>query len=48
VLQAYNELICSPYNDLDLGVSVSYTRVDPHGAKDVDSFSGTFRAQWSF
>jgi hypothetical protein len=48
VLQGYSELIWSPYNDLDLGVSVSYTRVDPRGAKDVDSVSGTFRAQWSF
>jgi hypothetical protein len=48
VLQGYSELIWSPYNDLDLGVSVSYTRVDPRGAKDVDSVSGTFRAQWNF
>jgi hypothetical protein len=48
VLQGYAETIWSPYNDLDLGVSVSYTKVDPRGTKDVDSLGATFRAQWNF
>ena len=48
VLQGYAELYWSPYTDLDLGVSVSYTKFDPRGTKDVDSVSTTLRAQWSF
>jgi hypothetical protein len=48
VLQGYAETVWSPYTDLDLGVSVSYTKVDPRGTKDVDSVGATFRAQWNF
>lgn len=48
VLQGQGELIWSPYRDLDLGVSVSYTRVNPRGGKEIDSVAGVFRARRSF
>jgi hypothetical protein len=48
IIEVNNELIWSPYTDLDLGIGVTYTKVDPHGPKSVDGWAGQFRAQWNW
>ena len=43
-----NELIWSPYTDLDLGIGVTWQRFDPSGAKEYQAWAGMFRAQWNW
>jgi hypothetical protein len=48
ILDITNEVIWSPYTDLDLGIGVTWIKVDPNGVKEYDAWAGHFRAQWNF
>jgi len=48
ILDVTNELIWSPYTDLDLGIGVTYQKFDPTGPKSYEAWAGMFRAQWNW